>query len=331
MAKYTTEVRTILENYAGLDESAGYNSINEVISKGRDKFFDFEFPIFDPAYLPALESKILKHFYTREIGAETVGRFKLFLESKLLDIMPYYNQLYESQLLEFNPFYDVDVTTTSNKQDDSKTDVTGTNREDVVSQDITNANGSKNNDDTHARQIAGNDNRSIDERTASVADSTGQSTNTVSGTKTTSSTDLYSDTPQGAITGLSAGDHLTNARLISGTETENTTTTNSASTHGTDAGERHTTDNLARTESDNLTDTLRETTLDHKQADGTRTRTGTDTNNTVFNNVTEYLEHVGGKRGGASYSSMLKEYRDTFLNIDRDIIRELEPLFMGIW
>lgn len=33
------------------------------------------------------------------------------------EIMPYYNQLYESQLLTFNPLYDKDLTTTGTRTD----------------------------------------------------------------------------------------------------------------------------------------------------------------------------------------------------------------------
>jgi len=53
MAKYTTQIRSIVES--------GY------------PIFDFEYPIFDPAYKGVLEKKILDWYYFREIGFETVG------------------------------------------------------------------------------------------------------------------------------------------------------------------------------------------------------------------------------------------------------------------
>lgn len=112
MSKYTTEVRFICENFAGLEESVGLTSVSEVIAKSRGKIFDFPYPIFDEKYRSVLETKILRHFYTREIGLETVALWKLNLETKLNEIMPFFNQLYKSELLEFNPFYDVDVTRT---------------------------------------------------------------------------------------------------------------------------------------------------------------------------------------------------------------------------
>ena len=111
MSKYTTEVRFICETFAGLTESEGYSSINTILEQARSHIFDFEYPIFDETYRGVLEKKILKHYYTREIATETVGLWKHFLDMKLNEIMPYYNQLYSSELLQFNPFYDVDLTT----------------------------------------------------------------------------------------------------------------------------------------------------------------------------------------------------------------------------
>ena len=110
MSKYTTEVRFICESYAGLSDSVGLTNVNTVLQNSVDKVFDFDFPIFDENYRRPLEIKILKHFYTREICAETVGLWKLWLNDKLNVIMPYYNQLYSSTLLEFNPLYDVNLT-----------------------------------------------------------------------------------------------------------------------------------------------------------------------------------------------------------------------------
>ena len=59
----------------------------------------------------------MRHYYTREICAETYGRWKLFLEAEMNEIMPYYNKLYESELLKFNPLYDVDLTTVHSRDE----------------------------------------------------------------------------------------------------------------------------------------------------------------------------------------------------------------------
>ena len=110
MSKYTTELRYICEYEAGLSESKGYNNIDEIVTLAAPKIFSFDFPIFDEEYRLPLEKKILKHYYTREISEETYGLWKLRLEDKMNLIMPYYNKLYPSDDLDFNPFNDTDIT-----------------------------------------------------------------------------------------------------------------------------------------------------------------------------------------------------------------------------
>ena len=126
MSKYTTEVRYICETNAGLKESKGYKSVAEVIANSRTKIFDFDYPIYDESYRSVLETKILKHYYTREIGLETVGLWKLKLDTKMNEIMPYYNQLYKSALIEFNPMYTTDLYKEGNK--DASGDSNGNER-----------------------------------------------------------------------------------------------------------------------------------------------------------------------------------------------------------
>lgn len=107
MSKFTTQVRFICERSADLTESHGFNGIEDILDKSWNKIFS-DFPIFDEKYRPELCKKILRHYYTREICCETVGRWKLFLSDKMNNIMPYYNQLYKSQLLKIQPLVSVD-------------------------------------------------------------------------------------------------------------------------------------------------------------------------------------------------------------------------------
>lgn len=125
MSKYTTQVRLICESLLDLNENVVSNGVDDVLEQTWDKVFTFKFPIFDESYRKELCIKILRHFWTREIAHETYGAWKLRMETKLCDIMPYYNQLYKSELLEFNPLYDVDFSRTTNR--DSADTVNGVN------------------------------------------------------------------------------------------------------------------------------------------------------------------------------------------------------------
>ena len=83
MSKYTTELRYLIQS--GFD--LGLN----------------DYPIFEESYRSKLNEKILNHYYMREIGFETAGLFKRYLNVKMNEIMPYYNQLYLSAQIEFDP------------------------------------------------------------------------------------------------------------------------------------------------------------------------------------------------------------------------------------
>jgi hypothetical protein len=92
------------------------------------KVFDFEYPLFDPAYKSVLEEKFINHFYFREIGFETIGQFKWFLKDKFNRIMPLYNQQYGANEVfkTYDPYKNKDFTIeqTRTNATDSQTDTT---------------------------------------------------------------------------------------------------------------------------------------------------------------------------------------------------------------
>lgn len=62
------------------------------------KLFDFEYDFYDEGLKSQFEKKFIDYFMFDEIGFETPHRFKHFLKAKLNLIMPYYKQLYKTQL-----------------------------------------------------------------------------------------------------------------------------------------------------------------------------------------------------------------------------------------
>ena len=285
LAKYTTEVRTICEFYANqkTPKPSSFASVDSTIQAAIPNIFTFTFPIFDESYRVPLETKILRHYYTREIGLETVGLWRMKLETKLNEVMPYFNQLYKSELLEFNPFYDVELGTTRNNE--HKQIENATENADATSKSETDTT------QTTKDTIADTDNTTID--------------STV--TRNNTEKNAYSDTPQGQVSNVDNYTYLTNYRNVNNTGTDSTDETNNRTYN--------------------------------RKADGTLT--GNITNNSsstneVQNNknitsTDDYIEKVSGKRGTSSYSSMLKEFRETFLNIDMQVIDSLSDLFMGVW
>lgn len=93
MSQFTTELRNVVNQTlddANLPRSeANWYAAYKII--GLD-----DYPIFDEAYRQTLNDKIVRHYWMREIGGETVALFRLFLRRAMHEIMPYYNQMYES-------------------------------------------------------------------------------------------------------------------------------------------------------------------------------------------------------------------------------------------
>ena len=271
MAVYTTLVRNIVEEKAGLTSSKGYASVNDLITKAVPLIFDFDFPIFDERYRNVLCSKILKHYYMREIGTETYGLWHLYLDTTLNEIMPYYNKLYETELLKFNPLYDIDLRRThNNKNDRIEQRTTGTNK-------------------------------TITEHNNNTTNTSNSGTGSGSSNNNNKTVNKYSDTPQGGLQNIENETYLTNATInnVNNNSTDSSKYSNSESTENTND----------KAISDN----------------------GNINENGTINTTEDYIEIIQGKNGGKSYSELITEYRNTFLNIDAMIIDELRDLFMLIY
>lgn len=103
MAKYTVTIKTLMDNK-----------------------FDFglkNYPIFDESYRETLNNNILMHYYENEIGFETAGLFKVYLNQKMFEIMPYYNELYKVQkrILETDSLANVNLTETFTRDTSTNT------------------------------------------------------------------------------------------------------------------------------------------------------------------------------------------------------------------
>lgn len=284
MSKYTTEVRFICETYAGLDESADYMGIDEVLDKSRGKVFDFDFPIFDENYRNVLEDKILKHYYTREIGAETIGLWKLWLNTRMNEIMPYYNQLYASEVIKFNPMYDVDLTTTHQQTDNRNDNMTESELK-VGSRDTDFSSHDEGSSSSHTDNDTSTDDRTKNDHW-----------------------EMFSDTPSGGLNGVRDEKYLTTVM--------------------------HTTDDKSGSNVHSVNEVDNNGSSSNSSSGNSDTDYSEDINRNRqvgIKNVQDYASHVVGKTAGKSYSSMLKEFRETFLNIDMQIINELRDLFLTLW
>lgn len=307
MSKYTTEVRYICEQKAELKESVGFNSINSVLEKSWDKIFTTNWEIFDESYRKILCEKILRSYYTREICAETVGLWQLWLDSTLCEIMPMYNQLYKTTIYEFNPLYNTDMTTTFTKT--------------VTGNDIkrTTGNNSKWNDVSTSSKNTKTDDYIVKDSSKTNSTSKGNTNSESSNNDTFDETNKFNDTPQGGVNGIESGNYLTDIRMISrtGTTTNSSDENSTSSLNGT-----YTNENLNKG-----------TTVNDGTARSNTTETGTtNASETGTSETTEtWTEKVMGKNNSENYGQLLVEFRKSIINIDKMIIDELKPLFMQLW
>lgn len=360
MSDYTTQLRFICESYANrTDKPQPQSDVDETIRLARTKLFSFDYPIFDENYREHLESKIISHFYTREIGLETVGLFKHHLKNKMREMMPYYNQMYLSEKLKFDPFMNTEMNDSHNSIREELRDAEG-NRlgldQTATDHDLTSH---ADRQDGKSFEQQGSATREESETRDSASQVTGQGTSnldsslTKSGTEknTVAGTDVlvkHSDTPLGSITATTAvGDNSNYLSDVTETVTSPTTdakltfdnrkdTTKSETIDETNTDSTAVEQNESTEKSDNETHGAENSTgqTDNKLDESTVTE-GTHTENTSESakesGTYDYFGRMFGKTGSETYSEMLQKFRQTFLNIDMDIIRELEPLFMLVW
>lgn len=410
MGRYTTQLRHTLELMCGMEESpSSYTSVDMVINGTWDRAFG-SYPIFDEKYRKPLNMKILRHFYMHEIGFETEGQFLYQLNRKMNEIMPYYNRLYETELLDLDPWVNTNYvekylghgvygkefrhghtvgvqdsgstqygkTVTGNGKDTSKGsstssgDTSQTYGKKTVDSGSSSDRGTKSGEGENLKTLnlsdttAQTENQSgIDERTIDRTGSNGERN-----TSKTNNLNLYLDTPEGNIEGLTNKNYLTDARKITDEVTGQktgewedhsadsikygkTTYTEGDATHtGTDkdtSSSSETHDYIGTSTNENTqSGTDRGTHSDTGSTTGETTRTSTETqggadrtqgqsttehggtDHDTGENTDDYIKEIVG-RNGVDVLDVLEKLRKSFWNIDIMVINELDILFMQIW
>lgn len=368
MSKYTTEVRFICESLTGHEMSQGYHNVEDIIAEAAPKIFTENWEIFEDSYRPVLENKIIRHFYFREISEETYALWRMRLDMKMCEIMPYYNQLYKTVgMFADNFWWDTDLTTErhDDNQKNSEYDETAElekNRHDVrvFGEDVKT-------DNTETKDTKNVDNKKTDNVNTTETDN---KTNTQSNTKTNESStdnksntgrsvsrDFYSDTPQSGIAGvdtdvkdddgntentLDGNMYLTNYRKIKEEHEDDSTDVFNGTNTRDFTGETDFDGNVKAVLDGNVDDTFTGNVKD--VLDGNRNTESNTDDNVDTNQHTEsvslgdvktlddWIEHMYGKAPhGLTFIELLKKYRESLLNIDMMIIEELNPLFFGLW
>lgn len=265
-----------------------------VIAAARSYLFNFTYPV-PSSDKQALEEFIMNRFILRRIGSGNVRKWRQMFKSKMLEIMPYYGRLLESEHLSFDPLINNDITTTDDAADtldttrDKRTDNDYTYEKEGVTHNEHETDG------THADQYS------------------------KSGTESGNETELnrYMDTPQGNSSRVWETDGQGNIRLSDYYITDVRGITKNASRNWSESG------------SDSGT------THEEGTNDGTYSEEGNDSRDiveheTIDTDTTHTNENYRLGVAGVSKSNLLSEFRETFLRIYTDISGELEPLFYNL-
>ena len=307
-----------------------------------------QYPIFDETYRDTLNDKIIKHYWFYEIGHETESMFRFALNRKMAEIMPYYNQLYQSTKLSFDPLSTVklsdDRTNTHTSSGDSSNNLT--RNVDNTGTDTTVGNTT----DDLTRNIDGTD--STISRVDENVTNDGTNHESVSNDKTTDTTAhnvsdtttdvksraVSSDTPQTRLAGdedyaSAIADSVsdTTGHSVSdstGNETVDDNTITDGTTHdSTDRSIDSTVNDTTHvTQTDENVGTSNETLTKEGHVTQTDIATGTIGETVNGSNSRELFGY-----SEKSPAELIMKYRDAMLNIDMLVIKDLASLFMGLW
>lgn len=95
MSKHSLQLRWLVEQTLA---NGGWDLHEDNWNNAYDKLGLADYPIFDEAYRETLNNKIIRHYWMYEIGSETAGLFRWNLRDAMFMVMPYYNQMYLSEI-----------------------------------------------------------------------------------------------------------------------------------------------------------------------------------------------------------------------------------------
>jgi hypothetical protein len=314
------------------------------LSKSNFKIFNFDYEFYDTTKKEDFEQKFINHFYFREIGVETPARFVHYLKCKCDEILPYYNMLWRTALIDYEKTVNYKLTetyvrdvdkndnVTSNENNQGTNVTTGTTSDEKTSTLNSTTDHSQNNDITHNEKTE--ENGTLDKRF------TESQTNVKTNHNTVDTKKIESDTPKGLLS------------------MKNIETTVYASKANIDSVMNNTTDN----EDNKLNNVDTQSTFADKSLDLTETSNGiasdvveatnkdnassTQNNNVSFNNTSTNSQNVTGNEkenstrttlgsfGVITEADMLQKHinlQKTLTKILSNFFDECEDLFMQLY
>lgn len=354
--KATLTLMEMISQMTGKMNSRSYQELMEMVKQGSEIIFS-DYPIYDETYRNVLNYKIVSHYISYQIGAETIPLFLFNLNRKMNEIMPYYNQLYKSVLemqdINFGEgmdYYETmsqtgakngTVLESSESRTDGSDKTTGSDTTEKTYSENSSATMNQNRNGTNS----GNDTRNESSNNDSHSKTTdsGSDNTTNNSHQTDDAWKKYSDTPQGGIQGVKDTTYLTNlSHDTNDTDIAGTVNTNRNGTSETD-GNGNSSSNGTTTYDSSWDDETHQGNKSDKNSNGTDTVThntnvvrrnsehGVTDRNENYQDTMDYVKHIYGIQNTTGVLDQLMKLRDAIMNVDMLIIRELETCFFGLW
>ena len=332
MSIYTTQLRWIVERKMYESHSSDYSACYAYL--GLDSY-----PIFDESYRPILNDKIIRHFYFREIGFETAAQFAFFMRRTMDENMPLFNKYYETEGFVIDPLtnkkYGWRETYSMNQEGAGSEASTGSKNTTLGRVDGTNETMTYGKTDTDVRDYGRRDD-------STTTTEFGHTVGTVNGGSDTNTEgavherEIHSDTPMNQISneGVHNLNYATDVTYNDREQVTGNVTEYGGTTNTTNGGSDTTIGATVSGGRDTDTRTLGGS--DTRSNAFTRTDTGAESNTGEVHSTkdldeTGEREHTVEGYDGVSPALLLKEWRETFINVDMMVINSLEKLFFGLW
>lgn len=144
----TTSIGFLLAYYGGVNMYAGENTGFDLVEKYYSKLFDFDFPFYveNEKIKVEFEKYLCYTYFNESIGFETPEAWKFAFKQKMLEIIPYYKELYRTTLFEYEPLINRVFTSSDTVNETNITDFTSNGNTTGKSENSTNGNGSSTSD-----------------------------------------------------------------------------------------------------------------------------------------------------------------------------------------
>ena len=299
----TSSIQDILMMYVW-EDGLDLTRREEIVPYVQKKLFNFDYPLYDEKLKHQFERDFIRHFYTREIGSESVALFKLRLEDYLYLNHEKWQRLYQNVDENVNPFTNVDIKT-----------IRDINLEET-----------KDNQTTDDDKITGRtDREETGKDTNKRTHSTKEDTDSTQDTNVTSHADDFTrnleQTPPDERLSITANDGVglidyasniqENKNINDSTQESETVGTTDRTTTGTDDSIRDNTTTGFETDSKN------------------RLRTELENQKRALEQL--YNEQKVGRTWNKSFVEVYNEYVNHFQGLHKLMFKDMEKLFLGVF